>query len=215
MTAVAATIFPQAALLAGLSQAALTFAFDKYARRAQEVIEAETARLNLASLSVEQQAAFVPMVVRYFEAARQGEYEHTLEVLAAFIAGEMKKDEPKPGHVARMARRIEGLSKRDLKVIALMNDLANRPPPNPPPIPSKGGISVMDVLTSFSEAGEMGFAAVWESLSELSNRSLLLMTHVSGYGVSEGVFVTTEAFRDLIENAETKFARGEAESETP
>ncbi len=193
----------------------MTFIIDKSARRAQEILEAESASLDLASLSDEQQAAFAQMAFRYFEAARQGEYEHTLEVLAAFIAGEMKKEEPKPGDVGRMARRIEGLSKRDLKIIALMNDLSNRPPPNPPPYPSKDGISVMDVFNTFSEAKEMGIPGVWESLSELSSRSLLLMTHVSGYGTSQDLFLTTEAFRDLIENAEMKFADHEAKSETP
>lgn len=45
------------------------------------------------------------------------------------------------------------------------------------------------------------------------NGTPLIMTPFTGYNTSQDLFLTTEAFRDLIENAESKFVRAETESE--
>ncbi len=52
---------------------------------------------------------------------RRGEYEHTLKVLAACLVGELKQEAPEPGDFSQMARRLEVLSKTDLKVLTLID----------------------------------------------------------------------------------------------
>ena len=125
LTAVAAAMFPAVGLIASLGQLALNTAIDRHSKRPQAILEKELRAGNLSVLTDEQKAAFVPMAFRFFEAARQGEYEHVLEVLAAFITGELKREIPDAGDLARMARRLEGISKDELKLIALLNELPN------------------------------------------------------------------------------------------
>jgi hypothetical protein len=61
------------------------------------------------------------MAYKFFEAAKEGEYEHNLRVLAEFLKNEMQSDTPDVSGFARMARRIEGLTHTELKVIVLIN----------------------------------------------------------------------------------------------
>lgn len=204
-------LYPELAVVAGMTQVAVNLVRDRFQKQ-QAILAAELKASNLSTFTDEQQAAFVPMVFQYFEKARQGEYEHTLEVLAAFITGEMKKEMPEPGNVARMARRIEGLSKRDLQMIALINDFSNRPLPNPPFPPNDGSITIFNLVNAFPEAATLGGALVRESLAELESRALLVVTNLQIIGGNSETFSTTEPFHDLIENAQSKFARPQAQS---
>jgi hypothetical protein len=72
-------------------------------------------------LSVEQVGEYVPMTYRFFEAVKEGEYEHNLRILAAFMAKELKQDIPDAPNFARTARRLEGITRRELALIALVD----------------------------------------------------------------------------------------------
>jgi hypothetical protein len=46
-----------------------------------------------------------------------------------------------------------------------------------------------------------------ESLAELANRSLLFQTSGTTFGGTSEIFILTQAFHDLIDNAKSKFER--------
>jgi hypothetical protein len=45
----------------------------------------------------------------YFESVKRGEYEHTLEVLAAYLVGELKQEVPEPGNFLQMGKSCRRL----------------------------------------------------------------------------------------------------------
>lgn len=116
-------LFPGLGAIASMGAAAVNLAADRYQNRPQAILLDQLRAGDLSVLTDFQKAAFVPMSFRFFEAARQGEYEHNLEILAAYIAGELKQETPDPGAVGGVARRIEGLSKFDLRIISCIETL--------------------------------------------------------------------------------------------
>jgi len=85
----------------------------------------EVSKGNLRDLSDARLQSLIPMAHRLAEACKQGEYEHNLRILSAFIRGEFEQDIPDPSNFGRMARRVEGLSTTDLKVLALVHAFSN------------------------------------------------------------------------------------------
>ncbi|MGO9135889.1 MAG: hypothetical protein ACLP8A_17840 [Methylovirgula sp.] len=81
---------------------------------------------EITLLSQEQLTAYIPMAYKFFEAVKEGEYQHNLEILASYITNELKQDIPDPAGFLRMARRIEGLSKIELKIIVQIDAFPTR-----------------------------------------------------------------------------------------
>ena len=116
-TAIAACWYPEAAL----AGPGFLFLIDWLVERPKKILLNELKLGNVDILSDDKLAQFLPMGYKYFEAAKEGEYEHNLRILATFITNELKQEVPEAPKFSRMARRIEGLSKTELKVIALIN----------------------------------------------------------------------------------------------
>jgi hypothetical protein len=133
----------------------------------QEILVEEVSKGNLRDLSDEQLKPLIPMAHRLAEACKQGEYEHNLRILSAFIRGEFEQDIPDPSNFGRMARRVEGLSTTDLKVLALVHAFANE-------------------LTSRTETGNPPFVC-GSSLtnSPLNNSKLSRWQYRSRYNLSQ------------------------------
>lgn len=153
--AFASIFFPPAAL----AGPALDFAIKKFVDRPKKLLLEELKAGNVETLTDEAAAEFVPMAYRFLEAAKEGEYEHNLKVIGAYIAGELQQDEPEASNVARMARRIEGLSKRELRTIALVATCHH---------PPKGGIGFSLTGAANSEDFDDVIGAFWVSADKLA-----------------------------------------------
>ena len=91
----------------------------------QKILVEEVSKGNLRDLSDARLESLIPMAHRLAEACKQGEYKHNLRILSAFIRGEFERDIPDPSNFGRMARRVEGLSTTELKVLALVHAFDN------------------------------------------------------------------------------------------
>ena len=95
----------------------LNFLIDKFVERPKRILMEALREGDLTLLTDEKRAEFIPMAYRFMEAAKEGEYEHNLRVLGAYIAQELQQDVSEASNVARLARRIEGLSSVEIKVM--------------------------------------------------------------------------------------------------
>ena len=112
--------FPETAFAAALAAPALSFAIDKFVERPKRILMEALKEGNIGLLTDERAAEFIPMAYRFMEAAKEGEYEHNLRIIGAYISQELQTDAPEASNVARLARKIEGLSKTEIRVIALV-----------------------------------------------------------------------------------------------
>lgn len=103
----AASIWFPGAAFAGLM---LELLQERYVKKYQELLLEELRKGKVQDLSDEQLVQLVPMAYKFFEAAKEGEYERNLRILAAFLRGELEQDSPDASNFARMARRVEGLA---------------------------------------------------------------------------------------------------------
>jgi hypothetical protein len=115
---IASVWFP---ITAGIARTVIALAIERCVHQPQKLLLEELRKGNVRNLSNAQLTAFVPMGYKFFEAAKEGEYQHNLSILAAYLTDELKQDVPEPASFSRMVRRVEGLSKTDLKVIALID----------------------------------------------------------------------------------------------
>jgi hypothetical protein len=95
--------------------------YEKFVEGPKRILFEQLRKGNVPNLSNEQLVPFVPMGYKFFQAAMEGEYEHNLRILAAFLRGELEQDIPDASNFARMVRRVENLSLTDLKVIAMIS----------------------------------------------------------------------------------------------
>lgn len=198
--ALAALWYPEAALAAPF----LPYAIDKFIERPKTLLIETLKNGRLEVLSTEQAAEFVPMAYRFMEAAKQGEYEHTQKMLAAFIAGELGEKTPEATNFARMARRLEGLSFEEIRTIArvskhqkgsglprqdhtfVLKDICGQPQINP-------GESMPDLRDHVQTA---------QCLNELSTRGLVITAWEAGYGGGGGPrYALTDSFWELVDKA--------------
>lgn len=70
-SAVAGCFFPGAGVLAPIA----SFAIDKWIERPKSILLEELKKGNLEILSDERAATLIPIAYRFFEAAKEGEYE--------------------------------------------------------------------------------------------------------------------------------------------
>jgi hypothetical protein len=200
VTAFASIWFPPAGFVA----AVLPMIQEQFLKRPQKLLMEALARGEIRDLSSEHFVQFVPMAYRFLEAAKQGEYEHTLRVLVEYLTGELKQEEPEAAGFARMARRVEGLSRNDLKVIALVHaDFSNIE--NLTTVTEKEGarpfVAAETLTKSSNNKHGLTKTEITEALTEFSSRGFLIADGGSRVGKSEQYYFASQNLRDLMDRA--------------
>jgi hypothetical protein len=206
--AAAAIWFPPAAIAA----AVLPFVIDRYVNRPKEILLKELQQGKVSDLSAEQLAPFVPMAYKFLEAAKEGEYEHNLEILAAYLAGEMKQEIPDAASFSRMVRRVEGLSNIDLQVMSLIDA-------------SLSSSSIITISTDEPAQGERPYVfatflkesahnthhltrrVIAESLADLAARGFLLADAATRVDKAEEYYYGTSNLVHLMERARSRIKK--------
>lgn len=91
---------------------------EKKLKAGQEILLCELRKGNIEILNDEQYSVFIPGAYQFFEAARYGEYEHNLRLLAKLLTVELCNSVPDSGKTARNRRRLEFLSLPALHALA-------------------------------------------------------------------------------------------------
>ncbi|EFG2885704.1 hypothetical protein BO068_004895 [Escherichia coli] len=81
---------------------------------ARKMLFDEVAAGNIQLLRKPEYEALIPNVFAYFDAARSGEYEHNMKILARLLVEQVVSEEPDSMVVKRSARRLEGMGIADL-----------------------------------------------------------------------------------------------------
>jgi hypothetical protein len=189
---------------AGMAGPFLNFAIDRYVKRPQKLLVDEIRAQEITEPSEEMMVRFVPMAYRYFEAAKEGEYEHNLRVLASYIAKELKQEAPDPPRVARMARRLEGLTKIELKVIALINSSMTSPTKKLLPSstePERPYVSAYVLEHDPNNEDNFDRWQLAEALTELASRGLLIPDGAARLDKGEEYYFASQAFIELVDRA--------------
>lgn len=199
-SAFAAIWFPPAAI----AGAVLPIVIDRFVERPKKLLLEKLRKGNIQNPSAEQFASFVPMAYKFFEAAKEGEYEHNLEILATYLAGEMGQETPDAASFSRMARRVEGLSQNDLKVMTLIDaslaeiiTLSN--------VETATGPRPFVAATSLakSPANKWGLTrtAIQDSLVDLVGRGFLIPDGGTRTSKGEEFYFASGSFGDLMARA--------------
>jgi hypothetical protein len=198
--AVAGILLPGAGLLGPIA----SFAIEKWVKRPEKILIEELKKGNIEILTDEKAATFIPMAYRFFEAAKEGEYEHNLRLLAEFIKSELQIDEPNPSSFARMARRIEALSRDELKVIALISaslSTISRSSTSAPTQTERPFVSAHQLANDPNNAEKFDHFFLQETLTELYSRGLLIADGATRVGKAEEYYFASTSFMELIEKA--------------
>jgi len=165
-------------------------------------------RRGFPPLDEEQKAELVPMVYRIIEATRQGEYEHTLKVLAAFIAGETGQKVPEAGNFARMAKRLEGLTQDELRLIAHIAAMLG------PTRDWLGNASYnLDALADrilgegALRSNVVAVRQLKEGIHELAGRGFLLAVEMPLIGGTQTSYQPTDSLKELLDKAGAAFEK--------
>lgn len=199
-SAVAGIFFPGAGALGPIA----SFAIERWVKRPEKLLLEELKKGNLEILSDEKAATFIPMAYRFFEAAKEGEYEHNLKLLAEFLKSELQKEEPEPSSFARMARRVEGLSLNELKVIALIDaslSKISKPSTHAPAQSERPFVSAHQLANDPSNRAKFDPLFLQEALSELAARGLLIADGASRLTKHEEYYFPSASLMELIEKA--------------
>ncbi len=201
------SLAPVIALATPLAVSVTEFAIARPTRLLMDALR----RGELVDLSEQQAAALMPMAYRFFLAARQGEYEHNLKLLAAFLTEELKSDACEPGSFLDMAKRLEGLTTSSLRAVALIGEWYERPDTG---VPRREGKAVTGPLLSNAAefTAPMSLDTATDAIADLSGRGLLFDQGV-GFG-GGGFYAPTGPFRALIARA-LDIAKAEASCQPP
>jgi hypothetical protein len=198
--AITSVFLPGVGLLGPLAE----FAINKFVKRPEKLLIDELKKGNLEILDMENAAAFIPMAYKFFEAAKEGEYEHNLKLLAEILVNKLRAKILDVPSFARMSRRVEGLTMRDLRVIALIDTVLEAESGT---LTSADGDPAPYLISSLSLAGSQlnraGFDMpnIQESLADLSARGFLIAEGASRWDKGEEYYYPSSSFRELIENA--------------
>ena len=198
--AVAGIFFPGAALLGPVA----AFAVKKYVTRWENVLSEELKKGNIRLLTDEKAAAFVPMAYKFFEQAKEAEYEHNLKLLAEFLKGELELEQPDSSSFARMARRIEGLSREEMKVIALISGFetkVSRASTDAPSQSERPYFSARQLAKDRNNRAGFNHFFLQEALTELYSRGLLIADGASRVGQAETNYFASSSFMELLDKA--------------
>src|SRR3954467_6149775 len=169
--------FPETAFAAALAAPALSFAIDKFVERPKRILMEALREGNIGLLTDERAAEFIPMAYRFMEAAKEGEYEHNLRIIGAYISQELQTDAPEASNVARLARKIEGLSKTEIRVIALVASSLStitRAATDAPSQSERLFVSVSLLAQGTYNRSHLDRFQIQEALSDLASRGLLV-----------------------------------------
>ena len=198
--AVAGIFLPGASILGTIAN----FAIEKYVRRPERILIDEFQRSNIEIVNDEKAATFVPMAYRFFEAAKEGEYEHILRILAELLKNEMESDSPDVSSFARMSRRIEGLTRNELKVIVLINaslSAITMASTDAPMQTERPYVSAHSLAIDPSNREHFDRFMLQEALSDLAGRGLLIVDGASRLSKHEEYYFGSSSFMTLIKNA--------------
>jgi hypothetical protein len=210
--AIAGIFFPGAGILGPIAN----YAIDKYIKRPEEILIKELKSGNIEVLTDEKAGKFIPMAYKFFEAAKEGEYEHNLRVLAELLKNEMQTDAPDVSGFARMSRRIEGLTLNELKVIALINvslsavtmlstvALAQTERPF---------VSAHSLANDPSNREKFDHFMLQETLSDLAGRCLLIVDGATRFDKGEEYYFASSSFKELIEKAKNALNKAASKNE--
>jgi len=189
---------PGAGAVSGLLQDYLSTQKEKL----EKILVEEVSKGNLRDLSDERLKPLIPMAHRLAEACKQGEYEHNLRILSAFIRGEFEQNIPDPSNFGRMARRVEGLSTTDLKVLALVHafDHELKRQPNRKVSGNPPFVCGSSLTNSPLNDLKLSRAAIEESLVDLAARGFLRADGASRTDKHEEYYPTS-SLRELIDRA--------------
>ena len=169
----------------------------------QKILVEEVSKGNLRDLSDERLKPLIPMAHRLAEACKQGEYEHNLRILSAFIRGELEQDIPDASNFGRMARRVEGLSTTDLKLLALVHAFENelKSQPNRDVSRNPPFVCGSSLTNSPFNHSKLSRGAIQESLVDLAARGFLRADGASRTDKEEEYYYSTSSLRELIDRA--------------
>jgi hypothetical protein len=189
---------------ASFAAAALPLIMERFIDRPKRQLMEALAKGQITDLSAEQVAQFVPMAYRFLEAAKQGEYEHNLRVLAQYLTGELKQEAPEAAHFSRMARRVEGLSQTDLKVMVLVELWFSEPTLTPEDRHAHIGRHLASAGWLQASPHNKHGLTRWEiaqALSELASRGFLIVDGASRMDKQEEYYAPAANLSDLMNRA--------------
>jgi hypothetical protein len=198
---------------AGVMGPIANFAIERFVKRPERQLLEELQRGNFALLTDEEAAAFIPMAYRYFEAAKEGEYEHNLKILAEFLSKEMQTPAPDPSSFARMAKRIEGLTNDELKVIALISSSLSsiiKSSTDAPTQSERPFVSAHQLANDPQNREKLDHFVLQEYLSEFAGRGLLVADGASRLSKHEEWYYASSSFMELIEKAKASISSNAA-----
>ena len=194
--------------VASLAIPAATMLLERTVRRPTRLLEEALARGEVLDLSDEQAVAFVQMAEVYLRAARQGEYEHNLKLLAAFLTAELKSKACEPGGFLDMARRVEGLSITSLRAVALIGEMMRRREELGQPSASTEVTAAL-LASEAQVSAPLEVVAAIDALSDLQGRGSLYPGQKVFIGGSAQHFSITRPLHILIDRAHS-IARAES-----
>jgi hypothetical protein len=186
------------------------FAIEKWIKRPEKLLIEELKSGNIEILTDEKAATFIPMAYRFFEAAKEGEYEHNLKLLAEFLKNELQMDEPGPSSFARMARRVEGLSLDELKVIALIDaslSTISKSSTRAPSQTERPFVAAHQLANDPSNREKFDHFFLQKALNELASRGLLIADGATRLSKSGEFYFASTSFMELIGKARNTFTR--------
>lgn len=197
---------------AGIAGAVLPFIIDHYVERPRKILLEELKKGNIQDLSAEQVAPLCPMTYKFLEAAKEGECEHNLRILAAYLVGELKQkaaDDP-AARFSRMVRRVEGLSDIDLKVMSLI-DISDsttvRTSTDEGTERTRPFVGANFLKNSQHNKWGLTRTDIQESIQDLAGRGFLIPDGATRLSKSEEYYRGSQAFLDLMERARDHIAR--------
>jgi hypothetical protein len=176
----------------------------KRKERLETILIEEVRRGNLRDLTDERLESLIPMAHKLAEASKQGEYEHNLRILAAFLRGELEQEIPDESNFARMARRVEFLSPTDLKVMVLVDAFVKHVKARMVKDASAQQlpfISATALSSSPLNKHQISKVEIQESLVDLVSRGFLMAHGAPTSGKTEEFYFLTNNFRALIDRA--------------
>jgi hypothetical protein len=212
-SAIAGVFLPGAGVIGPIAN----FAIEKYIRRPEKILIDELKGGNLGVLTNEQVGAFIPMAYRFFEAAKEGEYEHNLRILAEFLKNELKADAPDEPSFARMARRIEGLTRDQLKVVALidvaLSDFSKLPSDASERFVGRPFVAAASLAKHQNNRDNFDHLTLQNALADLAGRGLLITDGATRLDKHEEYYFESSSFRELIEKAKNALDKTTSQDE--
>jgi hypothetical protein len=195
--AIADIFLPGASVLGPIAQ----FAIDKFIKGPEKILMDELRKGEIRILDEEQAAAFVPMAYKFFEAAKEGEYEHNLRILADLIGQKMQSATPDVPSFGRAARRIESLELTDLKLMAIIDAIissGSQPSIIPKIYADKVFVSATQLVTNSLNVDHLDRERIQAILSDLAGRGLLIVDGATRFDKKEEYYSPSLSFNEIV-----------------